>query len=81
MEEKKEAYEEAKKNIDKALEELSYFKNDKKVLGIWCDLLDIQDAIQDEINEMEESLDKRANKERDYINQEQNRVYREAQGF
>lgn len=81
MEEKKEAYEEAKKNIDKALEELSYFKNDKKVLGIWCELLDIEEFMQEEIKEIEEVLENRAKKEYEYQNQEQNRIYREVQGF
>ena len=81
MEEKKEAYEEAKKNIDKALEELSYFKNDKKVLGIWCELLDIEEFMQEEIKEIEEALENRAKKEYEYQKQEQNRIYREVQGF
>ena len=81
MEEKIEAYEEAKRYINKALEELASFKEDYETLGIWCDLLDIQDLVVKEIEKMQEILDRREEKEREYMEKEQNRVYRECQGF
>lgn len=81
MEDKIEAYEEAQRYINKALEELANFKEDYKTLGIWCDLLDVQDLVVKELEGMQKIIEVREEKEREYIEKEQNRVYREAQGF
>lgn len=78
MEEKIEAYEETKRYINRAIEEITENK-DEMSCRIYSGLNDILEVIEDEIEKMQSIIE--LIEEKEYMEKEQNRVYREAQGF
>lgn len=80
MEEKIETYEETKRYINMAIEELAVNK-DTTSLEIYSALIDILDVIQEKLDDMQDIVDYENSKDREYQELEQNRIYREMQGF